>query len=323
MMPILNVAPLYDDHPEAWVAIDQAIGEACRSKGGFVVTGLPPSLQQEKFSIEEFFKIFDLPEDELYSIAKRETRPESTLTRRGYTKYSGGFAYGEGFDLGTEQPISGPDIDGIDLMIHNNAWPSQEPIPGWRNALIQHFQQMEAFGIKVIRSIARYLRVDESAAGRRYENSSSTLRFLKYPQRPEHIELRGEKSGMRIVEGCEVSLSTAEHTDNGGLTFQWQDTPGLQVQAPNEEWLSVPIIRDGFSVHLCEALETQTSGRLHATPHRVFNTGKQRQSMVFFLEPNLFASVNSFSAEPNESCAPDLETYAASMINTLRETGRG
>ena len=323
MMPILNVAPLYDDHPEAWAAVDQAIGEACRSKGGFVVTGLPPSLQQEEFSIEEFFKIFDLPEDELYSIAKRETRPESTLTRRGYTKYSGGFAYGEGFDLGTEQPISGPNIDGIELMIHNNAWPSQEPIPGWRNASIQHFQQMEALGIKIIRSIARYLRVDESAARRRYENSSSTLRFLKYPQRPEHIELHGEKSGMRIVEGCEVSLSTAEHTDNGGLTFQWQDTPGLQVQAPNEEWLSVPIIRDGFSVHLCEALETQTSGRLHATPHRVFNTGKQRQSMVFFLEPNLFASVNSFSAEPNESCAPDLETYAASMINTLCETGRG
>ena len=33
MMPIVNVAPLYDDQPEAWAAVDQAIGEACRSKG--------------------------------------------------------------------------------------------------------------------------------------------------------------------------------------------------------------------------------------------------------------------------------------------------
>ena len=97
-MPIVNVGPLYDDHPEAWAAVDQTIGEACRSKGGFVVTGLPPSLHQQEISIEEFFKIFDLPEDELYSIATRETRPGSALTRRGYTKYLGGFAYGEGFE---------------------------------------------------------------------------------------------------------------------------------------------------------------------------------------------------------------------------------
>ncbi len=323
MMPIVNVAPLYDDHPEAWAAVDQAIGEACRSKGGFVVTGLPPSLHQENISIEEFFKIFDLPEDELYNIATRETRPDSTRTVRGYTKRSGGFAYGEQFDLGTEQPVSGPDIDGIDMLIHTNAWPSQEPVPGWRNALIEHFRRMEALGIKVIRSIARSSGADDSAAGERYENSSSTLRFLRYPQRPDHIEIGGEKGAMRVVDGREVPLSAREHTDNGGLTFQWQDQQGLQVQAPDGEWFGVPNIRDGFSVHLCEALETQTSGRLRATPHRVYNTGKARQSMVFFLEPNLFASVNGFSAEPNEPRAPDAETYAASMINTLRKTGRG
>ena len=61
MVPILNVAPLYDDHPETWAAVDQAIGEACCSENGFVVTGLPPSLHQQITSIEEFCQIVDLP----------------------------------------------------------------------------------------------------------------------------------------------------------------------------------------------------------------------------------------------------------------------
>jgi isopenicillin N synthase-like dioxygenase len=323
LTPSINVGPLFESKCEAWISVDRSIGEACESRGGFVITGLPPLLIQEDTSLEKFFKIFDLPEPVLYDIAKREMRPDSKLTVRGYVnRDKGGFAYGEQFDLGPEQPIRGPEIDGIDMLINTNAWPSQEPSPGWREELIEHFQRMESLGIIIMRSIARYLGADESAAAKRYENSSSTLRFLRYPKRPDHIEIRGEKGAMRVIEGREVPLVASEHTDNGGLTFQWQDEPGLQIQTTDGEWHGIPNIRDGFSVHLGESLQTQSSGRMRATPHRVYNTGKTRQSMVFFLEPNLFGSVKPFSTGPNDSYKTDEDTYAASMIDTLRRTGR-
>lgn len=321
MTPIINIAPLFDNEPVAWAAVDQSIGEACEQTGGFVVTGLP--LLRDVTQIENFFRIFDLPKLVLYDIAKREMRADSNLTVRGYlNRDKGGFAYGEQFDLGSEEPICGPDIDGIDMLINANAWPSQELVPGWRVETIEHFRQMESLGIMIIRSIARYLGSDEFGAAKRYENSSSTLRFLRYPERPANISIKGEKGAMRVVDGCEVPLVASEHTDNGGLTFQWQDEPGLQIQTPNGTWLGIPNIRDGFSVHLGETIESQTSGRMRATPHRVYSTGKTRQSMVFFSEPNLFGSIKPFGTRPNEQCANNEDTYAASMINTLRATGR-
>jgi isopenicillin N synthase-like dioxygenase len=323
MTPVIDISPLTSSNSELWRVVDQMIGEACQARGGFVVTGLPPLLQQKDAIVENFFKVFDLPESVLYEIAKREMRSDSKLTVRGYlNRNKGGFAYGEQFDLGREDIAPGPDIDGIEMLINKNAWPSQEPERGWRKEVIEHFQQMESLGILIIRSIARYLGVDEFAAAGRFETSSSTLRFLKYPKRPDHIEILGEKGAMRVVDGCEVPLVASEHTDNCGLTFQWQDEPGLQIQTPDGEWLGIPNIRKGFSVHLGEALDTQTSGRMHATPHRVYSTGKTRHSMVFFLEPNLFGSVKPFSTEPNEPIASDENTYAASMINTLLNTGR-
>ncbi len=321
MTPTVNVAPLFGGNLDAWVAVDQLIGIACENTGGFVVTGLP--LPHSSYSFERFFKLFDLPEPVLYDIAKREMRADSRLTMRGYlNRDKGGFAYGEQFDLGPEGPILGPEIDGIEMLINENAWPSVEPFPGWRDEVTEHFKHMESIGLVIIRSIARYLGVNELPAIKRYQNSSSTLRFLKYPKRPDDIEIRGEKCAMRVVEGREVPLVASEHTENGGLTFQWQDEPGMQIQTPGGEWIGIPNIRDGFSVHLGETLETQTSGRMRATPHRVYSTGKTRQSMVFFLEPNLFGSTRPFSKERSEPSSSIEDTYAASMIRTLRRTGR-
>ena len=321
MTPTIDVAPLFDSNLDAWVPVDQLIGQACERKSGFVITGLP--LAHQNFSFERFFKIFELPDPVLYDIAKREMRPDSRLTMRGYLNRSkGGFAYGEQYDLGTEEPMRGPEIDGIEMLINANAWPSLEPEPGWREEIIKHFQHMESIGLVIIGSIARYLGANDLAAIKRYQNSSSTLRLLKYPERPDHIEIRGEKGAMRVVDGREVPLVASEHTDNGGLTFQWQDEPGLQIQTPEGEWLGIPNIRNGFSVHLGETLETQSSSRMRATPHRVYSTAKTRQSMVFFLEPNLLGSTKPFSNEAGESPPANEDTYAASMIRTLRSTGR-
>ena len=321
MTPAIDVAPLFDSNPDVWVPVDRLIGEACQRKGGFVVTGLPPL--QQNFSFERFFRIFELPDPVLYDIAKREMRPDSRLTMRGYlNRDKGGFAYGEQFDLGPEGQLRGPEIDGIDMLLNENAWPSSEPYPGWQEEIIKHFKQMESIGCVIIGSIARYLEVNDHAAIKRYQNSSSILRFLKYPERPEHIEIGGETGAMRVVDGSEVPLVASEHTDNGGLTFQWQDEPGLQIKTPEEKWLGIPNIRDGFSVHLGETLETQSLGRVSATPHRVYSTGKTRQSMVFFLEPNFFGSTEQFSKGQSEQRPSNENTYAASMVKALRKTGR-
>lgn len=71
-----------------------------------------------------------------------------------------------------------------------------------------------------------------------------------------------------------------------------------------------------------EALETQSTGRVQATPHRVLSHGVERHSIAFFLEPGLFASVHPFSVEDVEPAVAPEDSYAASLIETLRQTGR-
>ncbi|MDH3633063.1 MAG: hypothetical protein OES20_00010 [Gammaproteobacteria bacterium] len=307
-LPIIDIRVLYDDKPEIWVPVDQAIGKACETIGGFMAVGLPAPLKPESKIIEKLFSLFDLSQPVLYEMGKREMCPTSRRCMRGYVdRRAGGFAYNEIFDIGPEMPASGPGIDDIELVTETNVWPSVEPAPNWREEMTARFTQMEALGVRIIRAMARYLNVNETTAAARYQNSSSSMRLLKYPGNPT---------------GQNQNVIGKKHTDNGGLTFQWQDQPGLQIKTPTGEWLDVPERSEGLSVHLGEALETQSSRKFVATPHRVLGWDRVRHSIVFFLEPNLFSSTNAFSENSCDETPSNDETYAASMINTLRKTGR-
>ncbi len=323
VIPVINVEPLLGENSAAWTSIDQAIGEACEAFGGFVVVGLPKPLRPEIAEFRKLLSVFDLPQPILSEIGKREMRPESQRSLRGYVaRLSGGFAYNEIFDVGPEPPVDGPPIKDIQLLTETNAWPQKEPAPGWRDEVIRQYRQLESFCIQLVLSFARYLNVNETAAAARYQNSNSTFRLLKYPERPPGIEIRGEMDAVRVHCGREYSLIGSEHTDNGGLTLLWQDQPGLQFQTPSGVWLDVPVISEGFAVLLGESLETQSSQRFLATPHRILGHRHIRHSMVFFLEPGLFSSTQPFSKDSFEQSPLEENTYAASLVETLRKTGR-
>ncbi len=322
-LPVINVEPLFDDNPAAWSPIDEAIGSACVTCAGFVVVGLPQSIQPEHDEIKKLLSVFDLPQQLLDEIGKKEMRSDSKCSFRGYvSRRSGGFAYNEIFDIGPEPSVSGPPINNIEVLIESNAWPAREPALGWRDQMINQYKQMEAFGIRLVRCLARYLGVDETTAAARYQNSNSTFRLLKYPERPPGIEIRGEKDAMRTHHGREYPLIGSEHTDNGGLTLLWQDRPGLQFQSPAGNWLDVPDIPDSISILVGESLQSQSSNQITATPHRILGRSQMRHSIVFFLEPNLFSSIRAFCKDSNEKPPVVEDTYATSMLETLRKTGR-
>ena len=322
-LPIIDIGDLYDGGSKSRSALDRAIGGACENFGGFLATGLPTQLQPVSTKVEKLFSLFDLPKPVLYKMGKREMRSSSKRCMRGYVdRRTGGFAYNEIFDIGPEKPVLGPAIDGIELVTETNVWPSIEPAPNWREEMIARFVQTEALGIRIIRALARFLDVDETSAAARYQNSSSSMRLLKYPGHATDSKSTGRSAESCMHNGQKYNLIGKEHTDNGGLTLQWQDHPGLQVKTPAGEWLDVPERSAGLSVHLGEALETQSSRTFVATPHRILGSNTVRHSIVFFLEPNLFSSINAFSKSSPDENSTDEETYAASMINTLRNTGR-
>lgn len=322
-LPVISVEALFAGDVSTSAELDRTIGKACEKSGGFVATGLPRSLRLNAAEIATLLSVFDLPQPLLDEVGKREICPGSKRSFRGYVmRRAGGFAYNEIFDVGPEPPVSGPPLENIELLIETNAWPARDPAAGWRDLVINHYRHMEAFALGVIRAVARYLDVDETAAVARYQHSNSTFRLLRYPERPPGITIRGEKDAMRQHHGREYPLIGSEHTDNGGLTLVWQDQPGLQLRSPAGAWLDLPDTSDGLSILVGESLQTQSSNRFTATPHRVLGQGQTRHSMVFFLEPGLYSSTRAFSSSPVEALPADEDTYAASMLATLRKTGR-
>lgn len=66
-------------------------------------------------------------------------------------------------------------------------------------------------------------------------------------------------------------------------------------------------------------IESMTEDRFQATPHRVLGKGNARQSIGFFLEPNLHGSVKPFTTAENEPLSADEDTYAAALLQVFAE----
>jgi len=139
VIPIINVEPLFSDNQAAWERVDNAMGEACQTYSGFVATGLPTPLRPDLAQVEKLLTFFDLPQSVLAEIGTKQTRPDSERNNRGYTANIGGFASAEIYNIGSGSPVSGPAIEDIDILMETNAWPSEEPVSGWKDEMNLHF----------------------------------------------------------------------------------------------------------------------------------------------------------------------------------------
>jgi len=100
----------------------------------------------------------------------------------------------------------------------------------------------------------------------------NSLRMLMYPARGEKPRDAGSRMG--------------EHTDSGSVTLLFQQAAGLEVLAPNKEWVKAPCHKDCILINLGDALAFWSGNQLKATLHRVTFDGlphdKERQSMAYF-----------------------------------------
>jgi len=315
--PIIDVAPLFAGAGSALDATVRAIGEAVASSGVFVARGGPEAGLTDSRGAA-MLQFFALSEAEKAAVATRRNRPAARNTYRGYvsTFEENRWAYNEMYDIGPERPVTAPlsslALPGAEIFAEPNAWPAREPAPGWRQAMLAYFAQMESLGTALLYALTDYLGLPRDEVAARFDQGNSTLRLLNYPPRPEALtvgeplpdELRGDDGRPQLVTG--------RHTDACALSLLWQREPGLQGQAPDGTWYTVPPEPNSVSVHLGDVVEQLTGGRLPATPHRVTDSGAPRGSIGFFLEPKLEASCAPFFGESEARAGGD--SYAALLL---------
>jgi isopenicillin N synthase-like dioxygenase len=287
-LPVIDIAPLLDpERRDEWPLVDATIGDAIEMFGGFVVSGYPQAEMVDQWA-RTALRFYELDDHRKRQVATRVTEPTARTVYRGYRSSlrPGEWAYNEMFDTGPAHPYPAPDIVGMHVFAEENVWPEPEPCEGWQAAMESYYELMQRIGMAVMLSAGRWAGFDDADLQRRFSEGNSTLRLLNYPVKPADWPIDPNAT---FVDGRPIAA--VRHTDVAGVSLLWQREGGLQAQAPDGTWRDVPLIPNAISVHLGTVLDVMTDGRVRATPHRVIDGGTHRQSIGFFVEPGLAASV--------------------------------
>lgn len=263
---------------EALAAMDRA----CRDTGFFVLQGhgVAPELLAAAF--KESRRFFRLSPDR-----KMAVWTGGKVADRGY------FPMGnQSLEPGAPRDLSEYVMLGLDLppehplvaagtpMYGPNPWP--DDLPGWRETMSAYHEATLALGRRMLQLVARNLGLPPDHFEPLAQTPVVSLKLAWYPERP--------------AEAATGQHGAGKHTDWGALTFVAGDgTPGLQVCAPDGEWLDVPAVPGSYIVNVGDMLQRWTNDHYVSAPHRVFSTpGRERFSLVTFFDMDYDAPLECF-----------------------------
>jgi isopenicillin N synthase-like dioxygenase len=275
MVEPLDVAPLFERPGAKRDRVDAAIGAAA-STIGVLVIAVPPDVSCDPQAREDLLRVFDLPGDQQRRLWRRAYAPENRSIYRGWSPRS------------VEAPVDiydlGPDVAHSDLFESEDPLqaatplPSSALLPGWHGRAASYYRDMERIGATLMRSLARWLGLEETFFDDAFKGGISTLRLMRYEVPPSNR--RGDE------ETRPASPSRGEHVDSGFVTLLAQHrVAGLQAQTVDGDWIGIPATEGHLVVNFGALLERWTSGRVRATPHRVVSAAPVRYSIPFFFEP--------------------------------------
>ena len=298
-IPEIALSPLAGapDSPEGKHARDRIL-DAAAGSGFMVLTGVDDSLGLPADIRRRLLSFFELPEAARMRLARRKFRAEHANVYRGvFPLQDGDPTYKEGMDIGPDavDPARTSDEDG-DPLTEPTPWPEESALPGWRADIAAYYSAMERIGRLVVTAIARGLGVGDEALLPLFERGNSTLRLIRYPERP--ATSLPEDLATVTVEGETRLVVGRQHVDSGFVTLLWQDpSGGLQARGPDGAWLDVPPIPGSLAVNFGALLADWSGGRIQATEHRVLGGSKERCSIPFFFEPTVDARIVPMAGE--------------------------
>lgn len=303
-IPVIDVASLSDDKPDAELRVAEEISTAAHKAGFFYIRnhGVPQRLIDEAFRVTRRF--FEHPVED-------KNKVRITDKKRGYIEpYTGimkmstrrdfreTFLWGREFDRETlnelrHVPLIGP-----------NQWPAF--MPEMAPALNEYFEACVAVGRRILRAFALALELEKDYFAAGFDRCIARGSALFYPPQPESLG--------------EDQFGIGTHTDWGVLTLLYQDeVGGLQVRSGDGEWVTAQPIPDTFVVNVGDCLERWTNRRLLSNQHRVVNSSdRYRQSIAVFVDPEFDTPVVP-AAKDGEKSHYEPTTCGEQVMDSFRK----
>ncbi|KXX75175.1 1-aminocyclopropane-1-carboxylate oxidase [Madurella mycetomatis] len=177
---------------------------------------------------------------------------------------------------------------------HPNHWPAETgaeaevlQLAGFREAMMDFFDQCNALNMEVMRAIAVGMSLPHDFFDSFVDDGDNTLRLLHYPA--------VKKDVFQINPG---QVRAGEHSDYGSITLLFQDERGgLQVKSPNGHFVDATPIEDTCVVNAADLLARWSNDTIKSTVHRVVEPPRKegddegdmyppRYSIAYFCNPN-------------------------------------
>jgi isopenicillin N synthase-like dioxygenase len=251
-------------------AFAEMLGQSFEEYGFAIIAdhGIPDELIDR--AEEKAKQFFALPEE-----VKRKYHIEGGGGARGYTPFGIETAKGaSAFDLkefwhvGRQLAHDHPFRD----HMPDNVWPSE--VASFRDTFDELFATFDRTGLKILKAIARFLKIDEDYFVDTVRDGNSVMRLLHYPP------IEGEP-GSNVRAGAHEDINTI-------TLLLGAEEAGLQLLTKDGRWIPVSPKPGELVVNIGDMLQRLTNGLLRSTTHRVVNPpperrGFSRYSMPFFL----------------------------------------
>ena len=256
-----------DRDPDAFAS---RLGQSFEEYGFAVIGdhGIPDELIHRAEDKAKAF--FALPDE-----VKRKYHIPGGGGARGYTPFGIETAKGhtahdlkEFWHVGRELPPGHP----FRGHMGDNIWP--EEIASFKDTFLELYETFDRTGLKILKAIARFLKIDEDYFIDTVRDGNSVMRLLHYPP------IVGEP-GSNVRAGAHEDINTI-------TLLLGAEEAGLELLTRDGRWIPVSSMPGELVVNIGDMLQRLTNGLLRSTTHRVVNPpperrGRSRYSMPFFL----------------------------------------
>jgi len=306
---VIDLEPWFTDSDEEKGRVVDAVREACRTIGFFLITGhrIDPALVATMYATSRAF--FDLPEE-----TKRRIPAVGPVP--GGLEYFARETERLAATMGQETPPDiketmdfGPGFGGV-------PWPDEPE--GLETVWRAYYAAMDGLCRQLRGILACAADLPDDFFEPHFVDHLSSIRVINYPE--------------PVAEPLPGQLRAGAHTDYGFLTVLLsEDRPGgLEVMNLEGRWVAPPALPGSFVVNLADSLMRWTDDRWHSTPHRVVNPPtdrrgeSRRQSIAYFHNPArdaLIATLPGFLADGKTAKYPPIAYGDYAMDRQRRASG--
>ena len=173
----------------------------------------------------------------------------------------------------------------------DNVWPDE--VPGFKETFQKLYAAFDEAGVKILRAVARFLKIDEDYFTDTVRDGNSVMRLLHYPP-------VDKPTGNHIRAGAHEDINTI-------TLLLGAEEAGLQLLTKDGRWLDVSPKKGELVINIGDMLQRLTNGKLRSTSHQVINPAPERASKARYSMPFFLHFRSDFLIEALPGTVPDGE----------------